>query len=161
VSVATSDVLTPILCYHGVGDQLPSDELPFAFPVDVFASHLDEIAARGLRTVTVSELTRFRRAGDAEALGATIAITFDDGYADLLSTVAPLLAGRKIVATRSPRRTSMAGASALLATNDGSAGRKLPSSRGPGCSRSVVTATTTSSSTCSRSVTPARRSNAA
>jgi peptidoglycan/xylan/chitin deacetylase (PgdA/CDA1 family) len=91
--------VTPILCYHAVGDDLPADELPFAFPVEVFASHLDEIAARGLRTVTVSELARSRSRGDADALDRTVAITFDDGYADLLSVVAPLLAERSMVAT--------------------------------------------------------------
>ena len=89
----------PILCYHGIGDGLPADELPFAFPVGEFASHLDDIADRGLRTVTVSELARHRREGDSAALEGAIAITFDDGYADLLSTVAPLLAERSMVAT--------------------------------------------------------------
>jgi peptidoglycan/xylan/chitin deacetylase (PgdA/CDA1 family) len=90
---------TPILCYHGVGNDYPEDERPFAFDPAEFATHLDAIAANGVRTVTVSELVRRRRAGDRAALESTVAITFDDGYADLLSTVAPLLAERGMVAT--------------------------------------------------------------
>jgi peptidoglycan/xylan/chitin deacetylase (PgdA/CDA1 family) len=90
---------TPILCYHGVGNDYPDDEHPFAFDPAEFASHLDAIAASGMQTVTVSELVRRRRAGDHASLGSTVAITFDDGYADLLSTVAPLLAERGMVAT--------------------------------------------------------------
>jgi peptidoglycan/xylan/chitin deacetylase (PgdA/CDA1 family) len=91
--------VTPILCYHGVGDDYPEDELPFAFGAADFAAHLDAIASHGLRTVTVSELVRRRREGDRAGLDRTVAITFDDGYADLLSTVAPLLAERGMVAT--------------------------------------------------------------
>lgn len=91
--------VTPILCYHGIGDSFPDEELPFAFTVADFAAHLDLIAARGLRTVTVSELARLRSSGEQAALERTVAITFDDGYADLLSTVAPLLGERSMVAT--------------------------------------------------------------
>jgi peptidoglycan/xylan/chitin deacetylase (PgdA/CDA1 family) len=91
--------VTPILCYHGVGDDYPKTERPFSFPADVFAAHLDAIARRGLRTVTVGELMRLRHDGDEPSLARTVAITFDDGYADLLTTVAPLLVERQMVAT--------------------------------------------------------------
>lgn len=91
--------VTPILCYHGIGDGYPPAEHAFAFPVDVFIAHLDVIARRGLRTVTVGELVRLRHEQDARGLERTVAITFDDGYADLLTTVAPLLVERAMVAT--------------------------------------------------------------
>jgi peptidoglycan/xylan/chitin deacetylase (PgdA/CDA1 family) len=91
--------ITPILCYHGIGDDYPEGELPFAFSLATFTAHLDAIAERGLRTVTMRELTQRRDAGDRAGLARTIAITFDDGYADLLSRVAPLLAQRGMVAT--------------------------------------------------------------
>jgi peptidoglycan/xylan/chitin deacetylase (PgdA/CDA1 family) len=89
----------PILCYHAIGDALPDKELPFAFSIATFASHLDEIAARGLRTITISELADVRSSGRSDSLDDTVALTFDDGYADLLATVAPMLAERSMVAT--------------------------------------------------------------
>jgi peptidoglycan/xylan/chitin deacetylase (PgdA/CDA1 family) len=74
--------------------------VPFAFPIHEFVAHLDVINARGLRTLTISELARRRAETGADAaLDGTIALTFDDGYADLLTTVAPLLAERSMVAT--------------------------------------------------------------
>jgi peptidoglycan/xylan/chitin deacetylase (PgdA/CDA1 family) len=89
--------VVPILDYHGIGDDYPPDELPFAFSPAVFRRHLDLIASQGLRTVTIDELVSSRRRG--EAIEDAVAITFDDGYADLLHTVQPALAERGMVAT--------------------------------------------------------------
>lgn len=89
----------PILCYHAIGDDLPTDELPFAFSPAVFAQHLDTIQQLGLRTVRVTELVEARAAGDHERLRGSVAITFDDGYADLHDVVLPELQTRSMVAT--------------------------------------------------------------
>lgn len=110
--------VTPILCYHGIGDHYPHAERAFAFPVDVFVAHLDAIDRRGLHTVTVGELARLRRERDERALEHTVAITFDDGYADLLSTVAPLLVERRMVATAFLTTSYLDGRSAGRADSD-------------------------------------------
>lgn len=91
--------IVPILCYHAIGDDLPSDELPFAFSPSTFAQHLDAIDRLGLQTVRVTELVAAREAGDHERLRRSVAITFDDGYADLHDVVLPELQKRSMVAT--------------------------------------------------------------
>ncbi len=91
--------IVPIFCYHGVGHGYPPDEQAFAFDAATFASHLDLFVSRGLRSVTIAELARARRAGEHETLEHAVAITFDDGYADLATVVLPLLAERDLVAT--------------------------------------------------------------
>jgi peptidoglycan/xylan/chitin deacetylase (PgdA/CDA1 family) len=91
--------IVPIFCYHGIGLGYPPDEQAFAFDAATFARHLDLFVSRGLRSITVAELARARRTRDLEALEHTVAITFDDGYADLATVVLPLLAERDLVAT--------------------------------------------------------------
>lgn len=91
--------IVPIFCYHGIGRGYPPAEHAFTFDADTFARHLDLFVARGRRTITVAELARARRNNDRESLEGTVAITFDDGYADLASVVLPLLTERSLVAT--------------------------------------------------------------
>jgi peptidoglycan/xylan/chitin deacetylase (PgdA/CDA1 family) len=80
-----------------VGSAETRYERTFAVAADLLAAHLDLIEARGLRTITITELARRRRAG--EPLDRSVVVTFDDGYADLLTTVTPLLTERSMVAT--------------------------------------------------------------
>jgi peptidoglycan/xylan/chitin deacetylase (PgdA/CDA1 family) len=87
----------PILCYHGVGSAETRYERTFAVDADLLAEHLDLIEARGLQTMTITELARRRRRD--EPVDGAVAVTFDDGYADLLHTVTPLLTERSMVAT--------------------------------------------------------------
>jgi peptidoglycan/xylan/chitin deacetylase (PgdA/CDA1 family) len=110
--------VVPIFCYHGIGAHYPPAELKFAFSADAFISHLDLFAARGLRTITIAELARARRAGDHATLSGTVAITFDDGYADLATVVLPLLAARRLVATAFVTTSYVAARDAQVAHHD-------------------------------------------
>ena len=74
-----------ILCYHSVGGVIPGD--PYGLSVDPGAFR---------RQMTMIAAQRF---GRAVSLGSTrldgtpeIAVTFDDGFADTLTTAAPILA---------------------------------------------------------------------
>jgi peptidoglycan/xylan/chitin deacetylase (PgdA/CDA1 family) len=82
-----------VLTYHAIDDGPP----PLFVHPRVFRQHLDCLHELGVTTVTVSELADRLRAGD---LGErTVAITFDDGFASVARTAAPLLAERDMRAT--------------------------------------------------------------
>src|SRR6266508_1053237 len=82
-----------ILTYHAVE---PGPE-PLCVAPEQFRAHLDCIVDSGVRTVTISELAGALGAGmPAEPL---VAITFDDGFASVVDTAAPMLAGRGLTAT--------------------------------------------------------------
>ncbi len=77
----------PVLCYHRVGPQGG----PFSTTPEVFAAHLAWLAERGYTTVTAREVGAVA-SGRAEAPAQpAVALTFDDGYADLDTEVAPAL----------------------------------------------------------------------
>jgi peptidoglycan/xylan/chitin deacetylase (PgdA/CDA1 family) len=63
-----------------------------------FAAHLDLVVARGLRTLTVSELLAARQERP-ESLARAVVITFDDGFADTAEIAAPALRERGLSAT--------------------------------------------------------------
>jgi len=107
----------PILCYHGIGTSYPKAEQAFAFSRDTFADHLALFARRGLRTVTIAEIAAARRRGDHAALDNTVALTFDDGYADLATAVLPLLAEHDMVATAFVTTSHVAGRDTEPVTN--------------------------------------------
>lgn len=68
------------LAYHAVTDRWPH---PLAIPPDRFRAQLRRLADRGLRGVTLSEAAR----GGA----GTVAITFDDGFASVMTAAKPVL----------------------------------------------------------------------
>jgi peptidoglycan/xylan/chitin deacetylase (PgdA/CDA1 family) len=78
-----------ILAYHGVAD-VPLAEDPlrlFVRPADLKAQ-IRALRAWGYRLTTFGELAEHTRAGTTRGWAA---LTFDDGFADNLSTLAPLL----------------------------------------------------------------------
>jgi peptidoglycan/xylan/chitin deacetylase (PgdA/CDA1 family) len=79
----------PILCYHNVAE--PPKDAPFKLlyvSPERFERQLWTLRRLGLRGVCISEgLERLRNA----ASRGCVALTFDDGYADTLTTAAPLL----------------------------------------------------------------------
>jgi peptidoglycan/xylan/chitin deacetylase (PgdA/CDA1 family) len=77
------------LCYHSVADAGP--EFLTVTP-ELFAQHLDQIAARGLATGGLAELERI--AAGRRLATPTVFITFDDGFRDNYETVLPLLRER-------------------------------------------------------------------
>jgi peptidoglycan/xylan/chitin deacetylase (PgdA/CDA1 family) len=98
--------VVPILCYHAVQgpERLPSGDADWALTVEQFRSHLDLLVSRGFATLTISELVDARRAVASGGtptvdLDLAVAITFDDGYADLHRTIGPMLVERGFRAT--------------------------------------------------------------
>jgi peptidoglycan/xylan/chitin deacetylase (PgdA/CDA1 family) len=94
--MATSPI--PIFLYHSVTDDPPEWLRPWSLPPSDFAAQLDLMIERGCTPMTVSCLV------DTLASGAAlpqrpVVVTFDDGYADTLTTAAPAMAKREIVST--------------------------------------------------------------
>jgi peptidoglycan/xylan/chitin deacetylase (PgdA/CDA1 family) len=74
-----------ILLYHAVGSTIPGDEIGLSLPVAAFAEQMRSLAADKRFTPV---------ALGVEALSAkrSVAVTFDDGFADNLTAAAPVLA---------------------------------------------------------------------
>ncbi|MFG3353509.1 polysaccharide deacetylase family protein [Streptomyces sp. NPDC048001] len=91
----------PVLLYHSVCEEPPAWIAPFTVRPRAFARQLDLLADRGVAVVPLSRLVAAQRSpAAAAALPARCAVlTFDDGFADFHTTVAPLLAARGLTAT--------------------------------------------------------------
>lgn len=85
----------PVLMYHDVGPHRPHSKLNHwrVLPED-FARQLDLLARRGYRGVALRDLL-----GRAEAPGRRAVLTFDDGYAGVLTRALPLLGSHGFGAT--------------------------------------------------------------
>lgn len=81
------------LTYHAIG----RESSPLAVDPALFEQHLDRIVDAGARVVTVHELAKAIASGDVTE--PTVAITFDDGFASVAETAAPLLEQRGLTAT--------------------------------------------------------------
>ncbi len=88
----------PILLYHSVsGDPSPA-LADYTLDPARFEEHAAVIAEQGWQTLTVGELTR-RVAEGAITDEPTLAITFDDGFADTAEQAAPILDRHGLAAT--------------------------------------------------------------
>jgi peptidoglycan/xylan/chitin deacetylase (PgdA/CDA1 family) len=88
----------PILMYHSVSTEATPAFHRFAIHPARFAEHMDYLATENYTTVTVRELTALRAAG-AEIPPRTVALTFDDGFADFHDEVLPVLRRHGFTAT--------------------------------------------------------------
>jgi peptidoglycan/xylan/chitin deacetylase (PgdA/CDA1 family) len=88
----------PVLVYHSISDDPPSWIAPFTIRTRDYTAHLDAMADAGYTSLTVSRLVSDLAAGVALP-ARPVVITFDDGFADLLSVAAPHLAKRGMTAT--------------------------------------------------------------
>jgi peptidoglycan/xylan/chitin deacetylase (PgdA/CDA1 family) len=79
--------MPPILMYHSIA-RVDHDPNALCVPPDRFAQQLDTLRSAGLRGVSVGELLAARRRRRA---GKLVGLTFDDGYADFLTTACPIL----------------------------------------------------------------------
>ncbi len=72
----------PVLLYHRIG----TDTDRFTVDPDAFASHVELIARSGRTPLTVTELAAGLR-GESSLPDAAVVLTFDDGYADTVTTI--------------------------------------------------------------------------
>jgi peptidoglycan/xylan/chitin deacetylase (PgdA/CDA1 family) len=80
-----------VLAYHAIGD-VPDDPVlaPYTVAVNRFRRHLDMLLRSRHRFMDVDELLNVVH-GNRPAPPRGVLLSFDDGYADLLTTVAPVL----------------------------------------------------------------------
>lgn len=74
-------VAIPVLLYHSVADEPAVGQEHFTVTPKLFAEHVAAIADAGLTAVTISELAASLR-GDRPLAAHTVAVTFDDAFAD-------------------------------------------------------------------------------
>jgi peptidoglycan/xylan/chitin deacetylase (PgdA/CDA1 family) len=91
--------LVPILVYHSVSAEPAPLIADFAVDEATFGAHLDLIAQRGLRTLTVSQLLDAIDGGDEAVIERAALVTFDDGFADFRTAALPALRARGMAST--------------------------------------------------------------
>jgi len=91
--------LVPILIYHSISRAPMPLIADFAVDEATFAAHLDAVAQRGLRCLTVSGLLDAVDAGDEALVERAALITFDDGFADFRAAALPALRERGLAST--------------------------------------------------------------
>ena len=88
----------PVFLYHAVSCDPPAWLAPYTVSPRTFVEHLDLIADSGLHLVPLRQLVA-ALLGGPELPPRSAVLTFDAGYADFASTVAPLLVARGFPAT--------------------------------------------------------------
>lgn len=88
----------PVLMYHSVADDPPPSTRRLSVATDAFAAQLSLLRSEGFATMTFSQLADAVR-GRRPLPPRTVALTFDDGYADFHEVVLPLLARYGCTAT--------------------------------------------------------------
>ena len=81
------DAKLPALMYHNVN---PSPKTDYEVSVETFGAQLAALKGEGYNTVTLRQLVEYATVG-APLPENPILITFDDGYADVLTYAAPIL----------------------------------------------------------------------
>jgi peptidoglycan/xylan/chitin deacetylase (PgdA/CDA1 family) len=80
----------PILLYHSVDDEPRADFARWSVSVKQFEEHMAVVRRGGWTTVTMSTLVRLLGAGE-ELPERLIAVTFDDGFEDVLTRAVPVM----------------------------------------------------------------------
>lgn len=102
MAALTSDSISPpsdtdarvlVLMYHRVGMSGNAWELRYGIPPRLFAEHLDAIESHGYRVISARAIFDWL-AGGPPLPCHSVVITFDDGYQELHTHAAPLLAVR-------------------------------------------------------------------
>jgi peptidoglycan/xylan/chitin deacetylase (PgdA/CDA1 family) len=82
----------PILLYHSVDDEPAKDVARWSVTPRQFAEHMAVLRHGGWNTLTLSELLLLRDTG-ASWPADSVAVTFDDGFEDVLSRAMPAMDG--------------------------------------------------------------------
>ncbi len=86
----------PVLMYHGIGPHRGGSSLnKWRVPADLFSRHLDLLARRGYRGISLNRLFD----GSGFQGGRPVVITFDDGLEGVRSLAMPILLSRGFAAT--------------------------------------------------------------
>lgn len=88
----------PILLYHSISNTASKRLRRSVVTPDQFAAHMRHIVRSGYRALTVSDVTDRVRAG-ATLPSRTVAITFDDAFADFYTEALPVLEQHGLTAT--------------------------------------------------------------
>jgi peptidoglycan/xylan/chitin deacetylase (PgdA/CDA1 family) len=99
---------TLVLCYHAVGDLHAGGVVP---PREL-AWQLETLLGRGYRSGTFSEVVRGAAHG-----GRALAVTFDDGYASVITDALPILTRLGLVGTVFPRLDRLGQAGSLTSAD--------------------------------------------
>src|SRR4051812_4630972 len=91
--------LVPILVYHSISSAPMPLIAPFTVDEATFGAHLDLVAQRGLRCLTVAGLLDAIDTGDEAAVEHAALITFDDGFSDFRTAALPALRSRGMAST--------------------------------------------------------------
>jgi peptidoglycan/xylan/chitin deacetylase (PgdA/CDA1 family) len=102
----------PILLYHSISDKADPRFRRWVVSPALFDSQLAWLAANGYQTLTVTDLAECMRRQDVPA--RSVAITFDDGFADNLTHALPILQRHNMTATLYVATGCMGGASRWL-----------------------------------------------
>jgi peptidoglycan/xylan/chitin deacetylase (PgdA/CDA1 family) len=89
----------PILLYHSVSQHASKKFRPWAIHPHLFASHIEFLSERGYTPLSVTQLARIIRSQSQKIPERPVVITFDDGYADFLLNVLPILKRFQFLAT--------------------------------------------------------------
>ena len=89
----------PLLLYHSVADAADPRFSDWVVTSELFGRHMDELAARGYRALTVRELAECGFGAGGAAPESAVAITFDDGFEDFYTAALPVLIRHDLSAT--------------------------------------------------------------
>lgn len=91
---ATQEVRLPILAYHNISPEAPTE---WYVTPEQFAAQMDALLAYGYQAVSLNDYLKFRE-GSAIPPARPIIITFDDGYQNILTYAVPILQARGMTA---------------------------------------------------------------